>query len=129
MEAWWSRSIVCSGLRTGLRAPQSDPWVISREKLLTRSRSRSLFLLRKESVTCEKSGIDAAGGELGMRQDAVVERDGRIDSLDDEYIQSPLHSGDGFSASGAVRDQFRGERIVVGRNDAVMVRGGVHPDS
>src|SRR5689334_6961624 len=77
----------------------------------------------------KKSGVEPAGGEIGMRENPFLQRNRRVDSLDDEHIQSSPHPGNGFGAIGAVRDQFCHQRIVIRRNHAVLIGRRVHADS
>ena len=71
------------------------------------------------------------GAELGRIQQPFVERNDGVDAFDDEGVERPFHAGNGFIAVRGVDDQFGHQRVVVGRNDAVGISGGVdaHADA
>ena len=77
----------------------------------------------------EEMGVELAGDEIGMGENALVQRDRGLDSLDDEAIESALHADDRFGTVAAMRDQLGDQRIVIGRNDGVGVGGGVDANS
>ena len=52
-----------------------------------------------------------------------------VDALDDEHFQGARHAGDGFGAVLAAHDQLGDQRVVVGRDDALGVGGGVDADA
>ena len=66
------------------------------------------------------------GDEVGIVQNLQVERNRRLDPLDDGHLERALHPRDRFGAVAAVRDDLRDERIVVRRDRALGVRIRVH---
>jgi len=73
--------------------------------------------------------VELARDKCRIVQDALVERDRGLDAFDDEAFERALHPSDGFGAIFAMRDQLRDQRVVIGRNYAVGVRGGVDTDA
>src|SRR5690554_6000514 len=75
----------------------------------------------------EEAGVDLPLPELGVSHDALVERDGGLDPLDDELAEGAAHPGDRLLPRGAAADQLADERIVVRDDHVVLVRRRLHP--
>lgn len=56
---------------------------------------------------------DVALLEVGVVEDAAVERDGGLDAFDDEFVEGAAHAGHAFLPVAAMGNQFRDHRIVV----------------
>jgi len=50
--------------------------------------------------------------EFGVIEDAFVQRDGRLDALDHEFVEGSAHASDGFLPVSSMRDDFGDHRIV-----------------
>ena len=59
---------------------------------------------------------DVALLEVGVVEDALVQRDGRLDAFDHEFVEGSSHAGNGFLPVPSVRDDF-GNHGVVERGD------------
>jgi len=59
---------------------------------------------------------DLAPAEPLVVHDLLVERNRRLDSLDDHQLQSPFHARDSEVARARVNDDFRDQRIVKRRD-------------
>ena len=44
--------------------------------------------------------------EFGVIEDAFVQRDGRLDALDHEFVEGSAHASDGFLPVSSMRDDF-----------------------
>ena len=88
-------------------------------------RMQLLFRQRWEE-SFEEVGVEFAGREVGVGEDALVQRERGLDALDDEHLQGPAHAGDGFGAVASANDELGDQRIVVGRDDGIGMSGGVH---
>src|SRR5947208_3129510 len=77
----------------------------------------------------EKVRADPAGQEVVVLEDALMQRDGGFHSLDNSHFQGSLHAPYGFQPVPSVGDDFCYERVVVGCNHIVSIRGGInmHP--
>ena len=67
--------------------------------------------------------------KVRIRQNALVQRNGGVNSLDHEHVERAPHPRDGFAAVAAVRDQLGHQRIVVRRNHAIAVGRGIHANA
>ena len=69
--------------------------------------------------------------EFGRIEQPFVQRNDGVDALHDEGVEGPFHAGNGLLAVRGVDHQFGHQRVVVGRNDAVGISGGVdaHADA
>lgn len=63
--------------------------------------------------------------EVGIVDDATVQRDVGLDPLDHGLVQSGAHAVDGGVAAGAVGDQFADHGVVVRRYGVAAVEVGV----
>lgn len=59
---------------------------------------------------------DVAFLEVGVVEDAAVERDGGFDAFDDEFVEGAAHAGHAFLPVAAVGNQFCDHRVVVRRD-------------
>jgi hypothetical protein len=66
--------------------------------------------------TLKERGRDMALLEVGIVEDAFVERDGRLDAFDHEFVEGSAHTGDGFLPVPSMRNDF-GNHGVVERDD------------
>ncbi len=64
-----------------------------------------------------------------MLQNALVQRDGRINSLHHEHAQGSLHASGSLGSVGPPSDQLRDQRIVVWRDYTFLVGGRVYADA
>ena len=44
--------------------------------------------------------------KVGVIEDAFVQRDGRLDALDHEFVEGSTHARDGFLPVSSMRDDF-----------------------
>ncbi len=56
---------------------------------------------------------DMAFLEVGIVEDAAVERDGGLDAFDDEFVEGAAHAGHAFLPVAAMGNQLRNHRVVV----------------
>ncbi len=92
------------------------------------SRIDRLFPIRTEQAL-DEMGIEFAGGEVGIRKDTPLQRNGGLDAFDDEHVQGAPHPGDGFGAVAALNDQLGDHGIVVGRDYGIGVGRGIDTHS
>src|SRR3954470_5326025 len=85
--------------------------------------------VRLGEETFHERGVQLAGDEVRIDEDAQVQRNGRLDALDHRHLERPLHARDRFGAVAAVDDDLRDHRIVVRRDRAVRVREGFDADA
>src|SRR4051812_6111482 len=85
--------------------------------------------VRARQETFHERGVQLAGDEFRIDEDAQVQRNGRLDALDHRHLERPLHARDRFAAVAAVDDDLRDHRIVVRRDRAVRVREGFDADA
>ena len=64
-----------------------------------------------------------------MRENRWWERDRRVNSLDDERLESAVHPRDCLCTIVAVRNKFCHQRIVIGRDDPVRVGRGIYTNA
>ena len=64
----------------------------------------------------EKTGGDVALLKVGVVEDALVQRDGRLDTFDHEFVEGPTHTSDRFLPVPAMGDDF-GDHRIIERND------------
>src|SRR6266705_4066612 len=69
----------------------------------------------------DKTGVVFSVAEFGAAHDGGMKRNGRFDSRDVIFIQSPAHAIDGGNAARANSDDFRDHRIVIWRHDVASV--------
>src|SRR5229473_2494252 len=72
-------------------------------------------------------GIEFSGGEVRIGQNAFMQRNGGMDSLDNKQVERALHAADGLGAIAAVHNQLRNQGIVVWRDHVVGKSRRVHP--
>jgi len=54
----------------------------------------------------EEDGRDVALLEVGVVEDPFVQRDGRLDAFDHEFVEGSAHAGNGFLTVPSMRDDF-----------------------
>src|SRR5471030_1345274 len=88
-----------------------------------------LPLLARRHESLDEIRVEAAGLKIRVGQDALVQRDGGVDALDDKHVERAKHAADGFIPVGAIGDQLGYQRIVEGRDYAIGIGPGIHADS
>src|SRR3984957_3825406 len=84
----------------------------------------SLFcVLRQEPLN--KPRIDPASAKIRIGQDSAVQRNRRVDALDDKHLQRPRHARNSLVAVLAAHNKLGNQRIVIWRNDAFGVGRGI----
>ena len=64
----------------------------------------------------EEGGRDVALLEVGVVEDALVQRDGCLDAFDHKFVKDSAHAGDGFLPVPPMGDDF-GDHGIVERDD------------
>ena len=67
--------------------------------------------------------------EVGVGKRPEVQRDRGLDAFDDRHLERTPHAGNGLLTIAAMRDDLGDHRVVVGRDVALRVCGGVDPDA
>src|SRR5580765_2999521 len=71
-------------------------------------------------------GVDIAGAEFFVGQNAAVQWNGGMNAFYDKHFQGALHPHDGFSAVFAKRNQLGDQRVIIRRDHTLGIRRGVH---
>jgi len=66
-----------------------------------------------------------AGGEVGMVENFLLERNGGLDAADHELTEGALHTGDGNLAGSTGDDEFGDHRIVIGGHGVAGIDVGI----
>ena len=74
----------------------------------------------KESF--QERGGDVTLLEVGIFEDPAVQRDGGLDTFDDEFFEGAPQAGHAFLAIASVGNQLRDHRVIVRHDD----RAGLH---
>src|ERR1039458_8664798 len=90
---------------------------------LHRYHTSNLFRLRQKSL--DEPSVEIPCAEIWVSQNTAVQRNCRINSFHDKHSQSAAHARNGFAAILATHHQLGDERIIVGRNRAFSVSGGI----
>ena len=69
-------------------------------------------VLTRQEPFQERRG-DVAFLEVWIVEDAAVERDGGLDTCDDEFVEGAAHAGHAFLPVASVGNQFGDHRIVM----------------
>ena len=85
-----------------------------------------MLLLFRPGQVVEKVSVKFSGDEIGLGENALVERDGGLDPLDDDPVERAVHSRNGFRAIAPMSYKLRHQRIVVGRHNGIGLHGGIH---
>ena len=78
------------------------------------------LLLRHEPL--HEARAEPAGDEVRIAQDLQVERNRRLDAVDDRHLERAAHPGDRLGPVAAVGDDLGDQRVVVRRDRALGVR-------
>src|SRR5579862_2261732 len=70
---------------------------------------------------------DLAGDEVRVVEDAQMQRDRRLDPLDDRHLERSLHPCDRLGAVAAMDNDLGDHRVVIRRDRALRVREGLEP--
>ncbi len=79
----------------------------------------------------DEVGIEITRDEIRFIKDFLVERDRGMDTFNDEQVERAFHAGNRFGSIRSVSDQFGDQRIVIRRNNTVLmsVRIDANPDA
>ena len=67
-----------------------------------------------QRIPLDPFGIDGALGKIFMLENFQEERNGRLDSLDIEFLQGPYRRINGLNPIGPMHNQLADHRVVVG---------------
>src|SRR5438067_13068606 len=79
-----------------------------------------------DDVSLHKCRAEAAGNEVSLGKNLQVQRNRRLDSVDDGHLERAAHARNRFLTIAAMDDDLRNQRIVVWRDGALGMRQGVH---
>ena len=71
--------------------------------------------------------VDLALDEVPGAENLPVQRDRRLDTLDDQLVEGPAHPGDGLEPGRGMDDQLAQERVIVGRDGVAGLHMRVPP--
>src|SRR5574341_1019166 len=92
----------------------------------SRMRQSPLTLLRRIIIPLHELGGDVPLLKIGVFQDLLVHGDCRLASLDDKFVEGPLHTPDRVKPGLGMADELRDHGIVVRRNNVLGIGGRVH---
>src|SRR5574340_1778366 len=83
-------------------APADGAAIECMARAMVREAAACALLLRRWEHALERVGIEIAGDEIRVSDDALVQRNCRLDSLDDKLVERAMHSGNRFGAVVAI---------------------------
>src|SRR5260370_16624763 len=73
--------------------------------------------------------IEAPRFKISLGKNALMQRNGGLDSLHNKHFQRPAHAGYGLGAVPSMNNQFGDKRIIIGRDYGVRMGGSIHPNT